>query len=179
MIPTILTLAFSLPRLTYAWPSKVLERKYEEVQPFYDYRKDNNQISTLTNLSYVEKEVRDILVYHGVLDNTALAVILGNIKQESNFNPLAYNSEEDALGLMQFRLDRKKYLERYCTDTTSVRCQLTYVFTEDDWKAIAADITAIGKDMNFYQSAMKRYLRYSHFGNRLIYAKEYLTILDK
>lgn len=45
------------------------------------------------------------------------AVIAGNFKQESSFNPTAYNPKEDAYGLLQWRLDRKTGLENYAKET--------------------------------------------------------------
>ena len=178
MIPTILTLAFSLPRLMYAWPSKVLERKYEEVQSFHDYRKDNNQISTLTNLSYVEKEVVDLLIYHGIMDNNAIAAVLGSIRQESNFDPFNYNSYEEAFGIFQWRLDRRRRLEERCGNMT-ISCQMHYAFSESDWKSIENELKTPGESIEVYTQSMRKYLRYGIAGNRINYAYEYANILNQ
>ena len=181
IVSALLSLAFSLPRLQYTWPSKVLERKENIItyaQPFHDYRKENNQLPSKKGLSVNEKEIVEILVYYGILDNTAISVILGNIKQESNFNPLAYNSYEDAVGLIQWRLSRKRRLETYCPDISSVRCQMHFAFSEPDFKVVENDLKSVGMSMDFYQEAMRKYLRFGHFGNRLAYAKQYLNILS-
>lgn len=96
------------------------------------------------------------------------AVIAGNFKQESGFNTTAYNPNEDAYGLLQWRLDRKSGLENYAKATGRTADDLD---TQLDWLAMemtgaagneaakAAEFLAAG-DPATANAKLKGFIRY-------------------
>ena len=84
-----LVLPFSLPKLNYTWASKVLEQPIS----YTEYRREHYPPYKAT-LRDVEKEVILVLAHRGINNPNAIAAVLGNIQQESNFNPEALNASE-------------------------------------------------------------------------------------
>ena len=68
-----------------------------------------------------------MLAHRGINEPNAIAAVLGNIQQESNFNPEALNASEGSYGLMQWRLGRRNRLNAYCRNLTDIRCQLFFI----------------------------------------------------
>jgi hypothetical protein len=72
---------------------------------------------------------------HGVPDHIAYGA-LGNFKQESGFNPTAFNEGEGAFGMGQWRGDRLENLKRFAdangTDPSDPRTQVA--FTVHEWQ---------------------------------------------
>ena len=179
MIPTLLTLAFSLPRLTYVWPSTVLERKSQiPAQSYSEYRREHYPPYKAT-LRDVEKEVIRVLAYRDINEPNAISAVLGNIQQESNFNPQALNVSEGSYGLMQWRLGRRNRLNVYCRDLTDIRCQLFFMISEQDWIEIEPMLKTPHQTIEYYNYAMKRYLRYGIEGDRINKAYRYRTLLNE
>ncbi|MYJ60144.1 MAG: lytic transglycosylase domain-containing protein [Synechococcus sp. SB0672_bin_6] len=130
-------------------------------------------------LTSKENLVVEILKEYGITDINAISTFLGNIRAESNFNPSAYNTSEDALGLMQWRLGRKARLEAFCglENTSNFDCQLSYIFTEPDWQNIEPKYQVQGQPMSYYQGLLRDYLRYGTEGNRRGYSQQYREAL--
>ena len=168
-----LVLPFSLPKLNYSWASKVLEQPISYTQ----YRREHYPPYKAT-LRDVEKEVIRVLAHRGINEPNAIAAVLGNIQQESNFNPEALNASEGSYGLMQWRLGRRNRLNAYCQNLTDIRCQLFFMISEQDWIEIEPMLKTPHQTIEYYNYAMKRYLRWGISGRRVEYAYKYLDILN-
>lgn len=173
-----LLVALGLPRLNYTWPSPVLERKESIVQPFHDYRRENGQLPN-QSLKAIEREVVLVLSHRGITDKNAIATVLGNIQQESSFRVDAWNESEGSYGLMQWRLGRLRRLKAYCRTLTDARCQLFFMISEQDWRNVEHLLKTPGQSIEFYNDAMKKYLRWGIEGSRREYARDYLKILSE
>lgn len=75
----------------------------------------------------------DVWRQYGIAPNMIYGA-MGNIQQESGFNPQAYNKGEDAFGIMQWRGDRLENLKRYAKkngkDYSDIRTQAEFALWE-------------------------------------------------
>ena len=172
LLISTLIIPYSLPKLQYAWDSKVLERREERPISYTEYRREHYPRYKAT-LSDVEEEVIRVLAHRNITDINAVATVLGNIQQESGFKVNALNASEGSFGLIQWRLERRNRLESYCKDLNDVRCQLFFMVSESDWAAIESDMQITGQSIEYYNGLMKKNLRWGIEGNRVKYAYEY------
>lgn len=108
-------------------------------------------------------------VYTGLINRgyapLQAAVLTGNIQQESGFSPDAYNGQEDAAGLLQWRQDRLDGLESYAKATgrspSDPDTQLDWLVKEmqgPEAKTAAPFFTAA--DPQSANAALKGFIRY-------------------
>lgn len=125
----------------------------------------------------------------GVKDKTALAVIMGNIKQESGFVPNiceggARTTYSGCLwggyGLVQWTsTNRYKGLGKYCMglgkDPSKLQCQTEYMIHEMKARNELNVFQQIGKTFNHYMNHAYRWLGWGIHGSRSYFAKNYLN----
>jgi len=135
-----------------------------------------------------EQEVAEFFFEEGgVTDPTALAVVMGAVKQESRFNPsvceggaiTSYRGcRRGGFGLIQFT-SRHRYngLGRYARQNglrpESLNAQLGYILTEREWLKAANIFRQTGLSINSYFHAGKIWLGYGIGGNRYAYARDF------
>lgn len=153
----------------------------EQKDPFYIGR----------GFTYHESLTLKILQERGIRDRAALAVMLGNIKQESRFHPniceggsrIAYHRcHSGGYGLIQWTtIGRYNGLGRYATrtggDPSTLQTQLGYLFTEHQWKSIESTMKTSGYSINTYMNATYRWLGWGIHGSRTHYAYQYYNLL--
>ena len=141
--------------------------------------------------TYHESVTLKILQERGIRDRAALAVMLGNIKQESMFHPniceggarIAYHRcYSGGYGLIQWTtIGRYNGLGRYAANTggdpSTLHTQLGYLFTEYQWKSIEKIMKTPGHTINTYMNATYRWLGWGIHGARTHYAYQYYDML--
>lgn len=109
------------------------------------------------------------------------SAILGNMQQESEFNPYAWNPKEGAEGLIQWREDRRSGLHNFANSLgqspNDPYVQMQFIKNEMGGpEAKAGGIFAKATDLNSANDALKQYIRYGDdsYGTRLNNASGYL-----
>jgi hypothetical protein len=134
-----------------------------------------------------ESYTLDYLQKKGIKDKNALATILGNIKQESNFIPniceggarVNYEScRSGGFGIIQFtdaaRYDGLgKFAYRTGGNPSSIDTQLKYMLHEGDWKMIEPRMKTPGKSIDQYMYYASKWIRWGHHGARTDFAYNY------
>mgnify|MGYP006241654925 FL=1 len=141
--------------------------------------------------NYSEKETLRFLQKRGITDKYALATVMGNIKQESNFisniceggHRVSYHRcRSGGYGLIQWTSPNRYYgLGRYANNTggdpSSIRTQLNYMITEREWKDYEPVLKYSGKSIDYYMYYAYGWLGWGIHGNRTYYAYNYLDKL--
>ena len=154
--------------------TKPTETKVEKVWKC----KGCNQTETYA-LNYLQKQ--------GIKDKNALATIMGNIKQESDFVPniceggarVNYEScRSGGFGIIQFtdaaRYDGLgKFAYRTGGNPSSIDTQLKYMLHEVDWKMIEPRMKTPGKSIDQYMYYASKWIRWGHHGARTDFAYNY------
>ena len=141
--------------------------------------------------SSVERTVLDALQERGITDKNALATILGNIKQESKFNPnicegghrVQYqHCHAGGYGLIQWTT-RGRYngLGDHAWSIghspSGATAQISYIFTEREWKYVENHMRTPGHSIAFYMGKAYYWLGWGIHGNRTNYAYSYASRL--
>ena len=127
----------------------------------------------------------------GITDRSALAVLLGNIKQESKFHSniceggarVEYHScHRGGYGLIQWTtLGRYRGLGRHASSTggdpSSFMTQLTYIPTEVEWKKVEHKFKTKGQTIGYYMNAAYSWLGWGVHGARSHYSYQYYDFL--
>jgi len=128
----------------------------------------------------------------GITDKVALATIMGNIQQESRFHSniceggarVQYeNCWTGGYGLIQWTtVGRYDGLGRHAKNiggnASTIDTQLSYIFTEREWKEAEWRFKTPGKDISFYMKGAYRWLGWGIYGNRGFYTQQYLKIME-
>ena len=136
-----------------------------------------------------ESETLTYLYEYGITDKVALATIMGNIKQESNFNAniceggarVPYNRcYSGGYGLIQWTsINRYRglgnFAAKYGGDPSSLETQLLYMVEEVQWKAASKTFKTPGLSVDRYMRAAYVWLGWGIHGNRTYYANQYLN----
>ena len=136
-----------------------------------------------------ETETLEYLWEYGIKDKVALATIMGNIKQESNFNAniceggarVPYNRcYSGGYGIIQWTTANRyyglgKFAQRYGGDPSSLATQLRYMVEEVQWKRAANTFKTPGLSVSSYMNAAYDWLGWGIHGNRTYYANQYLN----
>ena len=133
-----------------------------------------------------ESYTLDYLQKKGIKDKNALATILGNIKQESNFIPniceggarVNYESCGAGFGIIQWTSSDRYYgLGRVARSTgtspSSIEGQLQYMMTEPQWKQIEYQMKTPGRSIDGYMNLAYRWIGWGISGARTEYAYRY------
>ena len=134
-----------------------------------------------------EERVTEFLQERGIHDKNAIATVLGNIKQESNFK---YNICEGGAivpydqclrggyGLIQWtsqnRYDGLGYFaNRYGLSPSDFETQLRYMVNEPQWEKFALVLQGRGQTVKYYMHHAYYWLGWGIHGNRTTFAYNY------
>lgn len=145
----------------------------------------------LPNGTATEQKVLDFFQEKGITDRAALAVLLGNIKQESLFVSniceggarVPYERcYRGGYGLIQWTTTgRYDGLGRHARaiggDPSSLETQLSYLVTEREWKEVEHRFKNKGGTIGSYMKAAYWWLGWGIHGNRTHYAQNYYNAL--
>ncbi|AIX20101.1 hypothetical protein HOQ61_gp210 [Synechococcus phage ACG-2014f_Syn7803C7] len=145
----------------------------------------------LPNGTHNEKIVLSALQDRGITDKVALAVVLGNIKQESRFHSNIceggarvnyHGCRYGGYGLIQWTTsDRYRGLGHYASriggDPSSVETQVGYIFRERQWLDIESSLKRNGHSVGYYMNRAYYWLGWGHHGARTHYSHDYAARL--
>ncbi len=143
--------------------------------------------------SPAENQTLEFLQSRGIHDVNALATVMGNIKQESNFRPnvceggaiLPYDAcLVGGYGLIQWtsqgRYDGLAHFARaYGGDPSTLGTQLRYMVNEPQWTRYALVLQGRGQTVEHYMHHAYQWLGWGIHGNRTKYAYDYTKKLIK
>ena len=126
-----------------------------------------------------------------IADRHALATILGNIKQESNFHPdiceggarVPYDScHSGGYGLIQWTTEKRylglgSFCKKYNCDPSSLEGQTQYMINENQFQAVLPEFEGRGYSIDQYMVPAYYWLGWGIEGNRKTYAYEYANRL--
>ncbi|NDB66312.1 MAG: hypothetical protein EB168_11710 [Euryarchaeota archaeon] len=157
----------------------------------------DDQITLVVLKGATEKEqmVVDALQARGISDPNAIATVLGNIEQESRWkNDVCEGGargpyrtcRRGGFGLIQWTTHgRYDGLGRHATKhglaPESMEAQLSYLFSETEWKKIEAQLKQPGFSISRYMQLAHRWLGWGIHGNRTHYSQQYaqrLTVVQ-
>ena len=138
-----------------------------------------------------EQAVLNALQDRGIRDKIALAVILGNIKQESKFHSniceggarVEYqHCHYGGYGLIQWTTPGRyrglgQFASRYNGDPSSIHTQIRYMFNEPQWQHIESSMKNEGQSVSYYMDKAYYWLGWGHHGARTHYAHDYAARL--
>jgi len=128
----------------------------------------------------------------GVKDRTALAVIMGNIQQESNFKPNVCEGGaivpydrclRGGYGLIQWT-SKHRYLGlgTFCAkrnaDPSGLKCQTAYLIDEMKFRDDLSSFQTPHQTVPFYMNAAYHWLGWGVHGNRTTHTYSFLTKLQ-
>ncbi len=116
------------------------------------------------------------------LNEPQAAALLGNMRQESSLNPMAFNAREGAFGMMQWRGDRLDALKSFSAsrglDYRTREAQLAFA----PYEARTSEAWSSGRflgatDLGEANAGLKRFIRYGDQSEmtRLGYGRDYLN----
>jgi len=138
-----------------------------------------------------EKVVLDFLQERGISDKVALSVIMGNIQQESMFNPniceggarVSYNQcHRGGFGLIQWTTVGRyrglgHFASKYGGNPSELTTQLRYMVNEPQWVSAEKTFKKKGLNQGQYMNAAYRWLGWGVHGNRTHYSNQFLNRL--
>lgn len=153
------------------------EPKVEKLEKIWKC-KGCNQTETYA-LGYLQKQ--------GIKDKNALATIMGNIKQESDFVPniceggsrVNYEScRSGGFGIIQWTDSTRynglgRHASRMGSSASTLDTQLKYMLYEVDWKMIEPRMKTPGKSIDQYMYYASKWIRWGHHGARTDFAYNY------
>jgi len=133
-------------------------------------------------LSYLQEHAN-------INDKNALATILGNIRQESNFHAniceggarIPYHDcHRGGYGIIQWTSVGRynnlgKFAERFDCDPSTYDCQLRYMVNESVFQRQLPYFQGGGQTITYYMKPAYRWLGWGIKGNREVYAYDYLN----
>ena len=141
---------------------------------------------------YVLKELQE---HTKISDRNALATIMGNIKQESNFVPniceggdrVSYSDcHSGGYGLIQWTSVKRyenlgKFCEKFECDPSSLEGQTRYMINESTFQRYLPEFEGRGKTVDQYMVGAYYWLGWGIKGYRQLYAYDYHNrlVLDK
>ena len=139
-----------------------------------------------------ENRTLAFLQTQGIKDRNAIAAVMGNIRQESNFtsnvceggHKTSYaGCRVGGYGLIQFTsANRFRGLGRHAQlikkDPSTIDAQLSYIVTEPQWKRIVNSLKTPGKSIKRYMGYTYSWIGWSTKGARASYAYAYANKLD-
>ena len=139
-----------------------------------------------------ETAVLNFFQDYGINDRASLAVLLGNVKQESRFEtniceggtrPGYHGCRRGGFGLIQWTTQGRysglgRHAQRMGASPTDLNTQLSYLVTEVEWKKVEHIFKSEGRSINSYMQAAYRWLGWGVHGNRTLYAQDYFNRLS-
>ena len=187
--------AFSALSLTVnldAPPKTKVESVIEEAQPVVEVVEEPTvSMWTLPNATPVEKKLLHILQVRGIEDKNAIAAVLGNVKQESKFHPniceggarISYWScKRGGYGLIQWTSPGRvnglaQHANSLGLDPSQASAQISYLFTERQWKHIEPSLNNDGHSIEYYMNKTYYWIGWGIHGKRTTYAYDYANNL--
>lgn len=128
----------------------------------------------------------------GIKDRMALSVILGNIKQESRFQPniceggarVPYDRcHRGGFGLIQWTTSFRywglgNHAKTTNGDPSTLPTQLSYLVTEREWKSALSRFKTPDKSLDFYMKGAYVWLGWGIYGNRGYFSQNYYDRLS-
>ena len=138
-----------------------------------------------------EREVLEFLQERGINDKVALAVLMGNIKQESKFVPDIceggarvpyHHCHRGGFGLIQWTTHGRysglgQFANRYGGDPTELDTQLRWMVNEREWTKVEHVFKTPGLSVDRYMNAAYSWLGWGVHGERTNYSNQYLNRL--
>lgn len=138
-----------------------------------------------------ETAVLNYFQEYGITDRAALAVLLGNVKQESRFDtqvceggtrPGYHGCRRGGFGLIQWTTQGRysglgRHAQAIGGSPTELDTQLSYLVTEVEWKKVEHIFRDEGRSISSYMDAAYRWLGWGVHGNRTTYANDYYNRL--
>ena len=126
-----------------------------------------------------------------IKDKNAIATILGNIRQESNFTAniceggarvLYHDCHRGGYGIIQWTsvnryVNLGKFATKFECDPSSFDCQLRYMINENIFQRQLPYFQSNGMSIAYYMQPSYRWLGWGIKGNREVYAWDYLNKL--
>jgi len=146
---------------------------------------------TLIGGSHVELRLVNALQERGIKDKNAIATILGNVKQESKFHPNIceggyrvqyHHCSSGGYGLIQWTSSHRymglgNHAWRMGINPSTADAQISYLFTEREWKDIEKYMQTEGNSIHYYMNKAYYWLGWGVHGNRTVYAHNYASRL--
>lgn len=143
--------------------------------------------------SPAENQTLEFLQSRGIHDVNALATVMGNIKQESNFRPnvceggaiLPYDAcLIGGYGLIQWTSKGRydglaQFARAYGGDPSTLATQLRYMVNEPQWIRYSLVLQGRGQTVEHYMHHAYEWLGWGIHGNRTTYAYDYTKKLIK
>ena len=140
-----------------------------------------------------EQMALDAFHARGITDKNAIAALMGNIRQESKFIPdiceggarVPYeHCHTGGYGLIQWTtVNRYDGLGRHAKNLglnpATTEAQLSYLFTEYQWKRVEPYMKTPGKSIEWYMQHAYKWLGWGIHGARTDYAYNYARMLYK
>jgi len=138
-----------------------------------------------------ESRTLEFLQEQGITDRMALAVIMGNIKQESKFYPniceggarVNYsNCHRGGYGLIQWTTTGRFYglgnhAKQIGGNPSTLETQLSYMVTEVEWERAKEMFVIPDRNLKYYMKAADIWLGWGIYGNRGYYSQQYFDCL--
>ena len=149
------------------------------------------KVWVLPNANTTESTLLFALQRRGIDDRNAIATVMGNVKQESRFNAniceggarVSYWScHSGGYGLIQWTTaDRYRGLGNHAyrigLDPSTAQAQISFMFTERQWKTLEPYLRQKGYSINHYMNKSYYWLGWGVHGNRTTYAYNYASQL--
>ena len=147
------------------------------------------QYWTCPGCSTNENKVLEALQERGISDKNALAVLMGNIKQESKFQTTIceggqktgyYGCRWGGFGLIQWTTSHRYHglgrtANKHGLNPNSMEAQLKWLFEEREWRKVEDRFKTPGKTIAYYMNVAYRWLGWGVHGSRTHYANQYLN----
>jgi len=148
---------------------------------------------TLPGATPNEIKLVSALQERGIEDKNAIATVLGNVKQESKFHSNIceggarvgfWSCTRGGYGLIQWTT-RDRYMglyhhsNRIGLDPSTTDAQISYLFTERQWRRIEPSLKREGMSIGHYMNHAYYWLGWGHHGARTSYAHSYASKLVK
>lgn len=138
---------------------------------------------------YILKELQSRT---NITDKNALATILGNIKQESNFvaniceggSRVPYaDCHRGGYGIIQWTTEARynglgSFASAYNCDPSTLECQTRYMINEYSFQRVLEDFENDGQSVHQYMVPSYYWLGWGIKGKRELYANEYVEMMS-
>lgn len=157
------------PAVQYEAPSPIKQK----------YVCENCNVNEAVTLSFLQDR--------GIEDKAALATVMGNIKQESNFITniceggarVSYqNCLRGGYGLIQWTTENRYlglglFAKKYNGNPDTLLTQLRYMVNEPEWMQYELYLKSEGQSIDFYMKHAYNWLGWGIHGNRTRYSYKY------
>ena len=199
---TTATLLFSLPACSSQRLDEALNLKGTETSEAVEETKEGGDEVTEEpsttepkwhgkNFTENETIVLNFLQERGITDKYALATVLGNIQQESRFQPLICEGGKmtgykgcwtGGFGLIQWTTTGRYdglgwFANKYGLDPNDINTQLRYMVNEREWIEVEHIFKSEGSSRQRLMNAAYYWLGWGIHGNRSHYTTNYINAL--